>query len=189
MKDLRLTDIEIELLSQLMEKESVSIIWDINAFYFNTAKDTYKLECCEDHPAGSNYEYDEIFYCKFLKLKKKQIFKEGDSKFWFKIISSQANIKEIDIVEVTQKFPEDKLVNIEELGNEEGVNKLSLGLIIKTIEGMVPAILFPSNHGFIWLDDYRFYSLNEIEEILKSEIKTYKIKHCLTTPKAHQGVP
>lgn len=176
MKDLRLTDIEIELLSQLIGQESVSIIWDINAFYFNIEEFTFKLECFDEHPEGSDFEYDEIFFCRFTKLKKKEKFKEGDSSFWFKIISIQAIIKDIDIVEVAQKFPDNQLVDIDELGNEDGINKVSLGLVLKTNEGIVPAVLLPSNHGFSWPDKYEFYSLSELEEILETEIKIYKIK-------------
>jgi len=176
MKDLRFTDSEVELLSQLLKEESLLIVWDLNAFYFNTKKETYKLECFDEHPEGSDFEYDEIFYCRFFKLEKPQKFKEGDSKYWYKIISTNTNIQAIEIVEVTQKFPEDVVVDEEQIQELKGVNKVSLGLILLTSEGLVPAILLPSNHGFSWHDKYGFYNSSEVEEMLKKEIKKYKIK-------------
>jgi hypothetical protein len=176
MKDLRLTDSEVALLSQLLREESVSIIWDLNAFYFNTENATYKLECLDDHPDGSDYEYDEIFYCTFTKLKKKEVFKEGDPKYWYKIISYKAKVETIEVVEAVQKFPENCLVNEFDLEKNDGLNKVTLGLIVTTSEGKVPAFLLPSNHGFSWPYKFDFYSFNEIEELLRKEIKIYKIK-------------
>jgi hypothetical protein len=176
MKDSRLTDSELELLSQLLKEDSVSIVWDINAFYFNTAKASYKLECFDDKPDGSGYEYDEIFFCKFLKLSKKEKFEVGNPKYWYKIIAKKAKIKALEVVEVVQKYPEARLVEENELEATAGINKVSLGLIITTTEGLVPAFLLPSNHGFSWPSKFDFYSFNEVNELLREEIKIYKIK-------------
>jgi hypothetical protein len=176
MKDLRFTDSEVELLSQLLKEESLSIVWDLNAFYFNTKKETYKLECFDEHPEGSDFEYDEIFYCRFFKLEKPQKFKEADRKYWYKIISTNTTILTIEIIEITQQLPDGVVVDDKMINELTGLNKVSLGLILTTTDGMVPAFLLPSNHGFSWHDKYGFYNSSEVEELLKNEIKTYKIK-------------
>ncbi|KAA9331815.1 hypothetical protein [Adhaeribacter soli] len=176
MKDLRFSDSEVQLLSELLKLNSVEIVWDINAFYFNSEKVTYKLECFDDYPDGSNFEYDEIFYCRFLKLPELQKFKEGDPAFWFKIISTDSIIQAINILEVCHKYPEGVLVDESDELDFKGLNNVSLGLIITTKEGVLPAFLLPANHGFTWLEKFGFYKDKEVEEILKHKIKKYKIR-------------
>jgi hypothetical protein len=128
MKDLRLSVEEIDLLSQMIGKESVSIIWDLNAFYFNVENSTFKLECFDAQPEGSDFEYDKIFFCRFSKVKNQEYFKKEDSKYWYKILINQAKVIGINIVEVAQKFPDNQLVDLNESSNQAGINKISLRL-------------------------------------------------------------
>jgi hypothetical protein len=177
MNGLALTKDEVNLISEMIKQQSVSIIWDINAFYFNTQKLTYKLECESDLPEGSDWEYDEIFYCRFEKLKKKLSFSSNDPKFWYKIISDETKIESVKIVNVIQVFPKDILVTCAEKSkHNSGLNKLSLGLIIETKKGLIPAFLLPSNHGFHWQTKYDFYSETEIEEILEKDVRKFELR-------------
>ncbi len=178
MSDLWFTNEEIKLISDLINYESVEIIWDINAFYFNTDKSTFKLFCETDLPKGSDYEYDEIFYCRFEKVDEKIGFKSNDPKFWYKIISTDIKIDSVKVIDVVQVFPNDILISINELSEfEDGLNKLSLGLIIGTEKGLLPAFLLPSNHGFDWQTKYDFYSETEIKEVLEKNIKKFELRN------------
>jgi hypothetical protein len=177
MSDLRFTSEEIKLISDLTNYESVAIIWDINAFYFNTDKATFKLSCTGDLPEGSDYEYDEIFYCRFEKLPEKVSFSSNDPKFWYKIIPSEIKIDSVKIINVVQVFPKDFLIDSSEISNHErGLNKLSLGLIVETEKGLLPAFLLPSNHGFTWQTKYDFYSQAEVSELLKDNITKFELR-------------
>ncbi|MEP6902053.1 MAG: hypothetical protein ABJA66_09900 [Actinomycetota bacterium] len=177
MNELEFTTEEVSLISEIINQKSVSIIWDINAFYFNTQQFTYKLECISDLPEGSNYEYDEIFYCRFEKLNEKVSFSSNDPKFWYKIISKEIKVDSIKIINIIQVFPKDFLIDISEISNyKKGLNKLSLGLIVETKEGSIPAFLLPSNHGFTWQTKYDFYSQAEVSELLTDKITKFKLR-------------
>ena len=179
MKDFRIDIKQIELLNELIGIES-TIIWDINAFYFNSSNTSYKLECLEDIPAGSEYKYDEIFYCEFIKHENQIEFEEGNPKYWYKIIDKKAKIESIEIINIIQEFPDDELLNNEnETTNSKGINRLTIGLIIKTENGWIPAFLLPSNHGFSWQGKYQYYQKEEVEFLLRKEIKKYQIKTVL----------
>lgn len=176
MNDLRINSSEIILIRELIELKSVSIIWDINAFYFNSYDSTYKLECFDDLPEGSDFEYDEIFFCRFEKLNERIEFKTGDPKFWHKIVSEDTKIGSVKIVDVIEVYPDQRLIEESEKEKfESGLNYISLGLIIETDEGFVPAFLLPSNHGFTWLDRYDFYSEAELNKLLEENIKKFKL--------------
>ncbi len=162
---------------KLIKKQSISIVWDINAFYFNTNDLTYKLECFDDLPEGSDYEYDEIFFCRFEKLDKKIKFHKDNPKFWYKIILEDTGIESIKIVDVIEVYPDETLINETEKGNfNNGLNYLTLGFVIETKEGFIPAFLLPSNHGFTWLEKYGFYSENEVKILLKENIKKFELR-------------
>ena len=177
MNDLRINSGEISLIIELIKKQSISIIWDINAFYFNANNSTYKLECFDDLPEGSDYEYDEIFFCRFEKLDKKIEFQKDNPKFWYKIISEDIKIESIKIVDVIEVYPDEILIDETEKENfNNGLNYLTLGFVIETKEGFVPAFLLPSNHGFAWLDKYGFYSENEIGNLLKENIEKFELR-------------
>lgn len=70
MTDLRFTSTETKLIASLLNYDNISIIWDVNAFYFNTANATFKLECYDTQPEGSDNRFDEVFFCRFCKLNK-----------------------------------------------------------------------------------------------------------------------
>ena len=177
MKDLRINNEEINLIIELVKHQSISIIWDINAFYFNTNESTYKLECIDDLPEGSNYKYDEIFYCRFEKLNEKIKFHKNNPKYWYKIISEGTKIESIKIVDIIEVYPDGILIDETEKRNfDKGSNYLSLGFVIETKEGFIPAFLLPSNHGFTWLEKYDFYSENEIDNLLKENIETFELR-------------
>ena len=176
MQDLRIDNNQIDLLDEL-NGNIFTIIWDINAFYFNTPNTTYKLECIDEKPVGSEYKYDEIFYCKFFKLEEKIEFEVGNPKYWYKVIDKKAMIESIRIIDIIQEFPKDELLNKEEEAlNRNGINKLTIGLIVKTEKGWIPAFLLPSNHGFSWQEKYAYYEKEEIELLVKQELRKYKIK-------------
>jgi hypothetical protein len=177
MNDVRFTASEIQLLTELLNKEAVSIIWDINAFYFDTEDATYKLECCDEQSAGSDEQYDELFFGKLYKLSKRVRFEANREKYWYKIISHNVKILEIELVETIQYFPGDKLFDKHELPvNTDGLNKLCLGLIVTTTVGIIPAILMPSNYGFMWLERYGLYERSEVETILVNDVGKYQIQ-------------
>jgi hypothetical protein len=179
MKKLELNTNEIELLKNVIACEQVEIIWDINAFYFNTKDSTYKLECYTDIPNGSDYEYDEIFFCRFKKLKKKIMFEKGNSKYWYKIVTHNSKIEQIEVLNVCQIFPNDELIPITDKNIFiNGLNSLTLGLIIKTDKGFIPAFLLPSNHGFHWQPKFGFYTEDEIENLILENIKHFEKKNC-----------
>ncbi len=179
MKNLTIDKKQIELIKKMFEFSSVEIIWDLNAFYFNTEKRTYKLECFDEIPEGSDFKYDEIFYCTFSDLNERIEFEENNPKFAYKIISNDCKIIEIKYINVCELFPNNELVSIESLGNyQSGLNKLTLGLIIETDKGFLPAFILPSNHGFQWQPKFEFYSELEIEKLIAENIKYYEIKNC-----------
>ena len=179
MKDLTLNKEQIELLINLTHFESVEIVWDLNAFYINSNLKTYKLECFAEKPLGSDYQYDEIFYCQFMELKKHIEFDGKDTKYWHKIISKDCKIIGIKYLNVMELFPEDILIPIENYETHKtGLNKSTLGLIIETNKGFIPAFLLPSNHGFSWHKKFEFYSKTEITELINENIKHYEIKNC-----------
>jgi hypothetical protein len=179
MKDLSIDNKQIELIKKLTEFSSMEIIWDLNAFYFNSEMKTYKLECFVDHPEGSNFKYDEIFFCRFSELNERIEFKDEDSNFWYKIISRSCKIAGIKSLNVLELFPDNELIPIENFKNyEHGLNKLTLGLIIETDKGFLPAFLLNSNHGFQWQPKYEFYTAMEIDELIAENIKYYEIKKC-----------
>lgn len=179
MKDLTIDRNQIELLKELMQFETLEIIWDINAFYFNTELQTYKLECFDEKPLGSEYQYDEIFYCQFLKLEKQLKFDKNNPKYWYKIISKSCRILKIQSVNIMQLFPDDRLISYAKDNQLEGINKLTVGLIIETDKGLVPAFLLPSNFGFQWQPKFDFYLKNEIEDLLFENLTHFKINNCL----------
>jgi hypothetical protein len=182
MNDVRFTSSEIKLLAELLNENAVSIIWDVNAFYFNTNRATYKLECCDAYPAGSDYKYDELFFCKFSRLPERMRFEKGEVDYWYKTIACNAKILGIEIVEAIQWFPGDKLLEESELPVEtDGLNRLCLGLLITTMAGIIPAILLPSNYGFAWLEKYSFYGRSEIEAMLLDDIRKYQLKKLSST--------
>lgn len=182
MNDVRLTVSEINLLAELLTEKSVSIIWDINAFYFNASGVTYKLECYEVLPDGSNSQYDELFFCKFSRLPKSLLFKQEKPGYWYKIVAHNAEIQLLEIVEVTQLFPGNQLLDEQDIAvNAAGLNKVCLGLLITTEAGVLPALLLPSNHGFMWLEKYDFYERYEVEKILSEHIKKYRLKKVSAT--------
>jgi hypothetical protein len=177
MNDLRFTSDELKLLSELLNPSESSIIWDINAFYFNIAKSTYKLECFDASPDGSNYQYDEIFFCRFTKLSNQIQFEEDNEKYWYKIFSKSISISSFDIIDIIQVYPSQTIIDKNALKQYiNGINRMTLGVVINTPLGSIPAFLLPSNHGFAWHPKFDFYSKGEIEEILKSDIKNYEIR-------------
>lgn len=179
MKDLSIDIKEIKLIKKLTELSSIEIIWDLNAFYFNSEIKTYKLECFVDKPEGSDFKYDEIFYCRFLELNERIEFEDENSKFWYKIISRNCKIIGINSLNVLELFPNNELIPTENLKNHKyGLNKLTLGLIIETDKGFIPAFLLNSNHGFHWQPKYGFYTAMEIEKLIAENIKYYEIKNC-----------
>lgn len=176
MNDMRFTASEFKLLTEIANNRAVSIIWDINAFYFNTDGATYKLECCDAHPNGSDYQYDELFFCRLSRLPKRMRFEEEKIDYWYKIVAYNAKILRIEVVETIQLFPGDKLLGEYELPvSTGGLNRLCLGLLITTEAGVIPAILRPSNYGFTWLEKYNFYERSEVEEILANDIRKYQL--------------
>jgi hypothetical protein len=171
MNDVRFAASEVKLLAELLNKNAVSIIWDVNAFYFNAGSVTYKLECCDASPTGSDYQYDELLFCRLSKLPKEVRFEEGKVGYWYKIITSNTKILGIEVVETIQLFPGDKQLEEDELPvGIDGLNRLCLGLLITTAAGIIPAILRPSNYGFAWLEKYEFYERSEVEAILANDI-------------------
>lgn len=182
MNDARLTAAEVECLTELLDKDAVSIIWDINAFYFNTNSTTYKLECCEEHPAGSDYQYDELFFCKFSRLPRMLLFEKGEASYWYKIIASDAKILEIELVETAQLSPGDRVLGEDELPvNTDCLNKLCLGLLVTTTAGVVPAIIRPSSYGFTWLEKYGLYERSEVEKMLVNDVRKYQLRKMSST--------
>ena len=179
MTDLTVDIKQIELIKTLTEFSSIEIIWDLNAFYFNSEVKTFKLECLADHPEGSDFKYDEIFYCKFLELNDRIKFEDENSKYWYKIISRCCKIIGIKSLNVFELFPDNKLIPIEDLKKyDHGLNKLTLGLIIETDQGFLPAFLLNSNHGFHWQPKYEFYTKMEIDKLIAENIKHFEIKNC-----------
>lgn len=178
MNDLSFDTEQIELLKKLTDFDTVEIIWDLNAFYFNTNLKTYKLECFDARPLGSNYEYDEICYCIFVELEKRIEFTLSDKKHWHKIFSSGYKITGLEWINIIEHFPENRLIPTEnQEAYQNGLNKSSLGLIIQTDKGFLPAFLLPSNFGFHWQPKFDFYSRLEIDELISENIKYYEIKN------------
>ena len=178
MKDFRIKDDQLVLLNEVKNTE-LDIIWDINAFYFNSESTTYKLDCISSYPEGATGQYDEIFYTNFSKLKSKSIFELNNTKYWYKIIDNKSRIESIELVNIIQEFPQNRLLNDKtESKNPDGLNYITSGLIIKTGNGYVPALLLPSNHGFTWQTKYEYYTEAEIDDILKTDIKKYRKKNC-----------
>jgi hypothetical protein len=179
MKDLTIDKKQIELIHTLTKFSSIEIIWDINAFYFNTDSKTYKLECFDEKPEGSDYKYDEIFYCQFQSLNERIEFEENNPKFWYKIISKDCKIIDICFLNVIELFPDNELVSTDNEGiYKSGLNKSTLGLIIETDKGFLPAFILPSNHGFQWQPKFDFYSKTEIDKLIIEKIKYCEIKNC-----------
>lgn len=179
MTDLTLRNEEIEAIKELKEFHSIKIIWDVNAFYLNSDKRTFKLGCFDEIPEGSDYEYDEIFYCRFEELPYYIEFFENDSNYWYKIISEDCRIVNIQCINVVQLFPDNKIVPIENYkSSENGLNRSTIGLIIETDKGFVPAFLLPSNFGFNWLNKFEFYTKSEIENLINEQLKYCEIKNC-----------
>ncbi len=128
---------------------------------------------------GSAEDYDEIFFCSVTRLKERQEFRENDSNYWYKVLSKNCKILSIKSINVIHKFPDDKLIAPDKVDiSSAGLNKYSLGLIIETDQGFVPALLLPSNHGFHWFDKIDFHSLNEINQLLSDNIEFYEIINC-----------
>ena len=171
MTDLRFTSTEIQLIASLLNHDAVSIIWDINAFYFNTADTTYKMECLEAQPEGSDYEFDEVFFCRFEKLAECGRFDDSEQGYWFKTVVANAKIRSIEVIETAHVFPDNTLSSIQVHGN--GITHVSLGLVINTDAGIVPAWLLPSRHGFTWLEKQRVYTSDEVDKWLRYDIKVY----------------
>lgn len=178
MTDLRFTPVEIQLLSSLLSYDSLSVIWDINAFYFNTPKITYKLECFEAHPEGSDYEFDEVFFCRFEQLTEYIEFDATQAEYWFKVVATDTHIRSLEVIETAHVFPGNTMTHLQNRGH--GVTLISLGLVINTDAGVIPALLLPSNHGFTWLKKQGLYTSDEVEELLLHDIKTYNRKTYLT---------
>ena len=129
-----------------------------------------------DKPVGSDYEYDENFYCRLFDLKERIEFKENDPKFWYRIISPNCKILRIQYLNVIQLFPDNKIIPINAADKDKkGLNKLTLGMVIETDKGFLPAFLLPSNHGFQWQPKYGFYSKSEVEKLLEENIRDYEI--------------
>jgi len=179
MKDLTIDTKQINLIQNLAEFSSVEIIWDLNAFYFNTEKKTYKLECFDEIPEGSDFKYDEIFYSTFTDLKKRIEFEENNPKFWYKIISNGCKILGIKYINVYELFPDNELIPIKSLEKyHSGLNKSTLGLIIETDKGFLPAFILPSNYGFQWQPKFEFYTAVEIDKLIIEKIQYCEIKNC-----------
>lgn len=177
MNDLRITGEEVDLLRDLMKYESVSVIWDLNAFYINSEKTTYKLECFDDLPEGSDSQFDEIVYCRFAKLSEKIEFCNPDPGFWYKILVEATRVEEVQIVDITQVFPQGILVDPDKISNfENGSNRVSLGCLFKVTEGFLPAFVLPSNYGFSWHEKYTFYSEEEAIFLLEKEIGKFELR-------------
>ncbi|THH36294.1 hypothetical protein [Neolewinella litorea] len=175
MIDLRVNVDQVALLRCLIGN-CVKIVWDINAFYFNTQTATYKLECRTELPEGARSQYDEIDYCKVFALEEAIEFENDSSKYWYKIIDTNTTVKSIYIIDVSHKFPEDKLIDLDlEYKKQNGVNNYTIGLIIITENGRIPAFITPSNFGFGWHPKFGYYSPNEIESLL-NEITPYYTK-------------
>jgi hypothetical protein len=179
MKELTLNMEQIGLIHHLIKLPSIQIIWDINAFYINTDSETYKLECLDESPEGSINTYDEIFYCQFTRINERIEFEKNNPKYWYKIISNDCKIIDIQYLNVIELYPDNKLIPIEkELNNTSGLNKSTLGLIIETDKGYLPAFLLPSNSGFQWQPKFDFYSKTEIDNLIIEKIKYCEIKNC-----------
>lgn len=177
MNDISFDKRQIELLKEIVDLDMVEIIWDLNAFYFNTDFKTYKLECFDARPLGSNFEYDEICYCVFVELDKRVEFTLTDTKHCYKIFSSNYRITSLEWLNVIEHFPENRLIATEnQIAYQNGLNKSTLGLIIQTDSGFLPAFLLPSNFGFHWQPKFDFYSRTEIDELLSENIEHYEIK-------------
>jgi hypothetical protein len=174
MTDLRFTSTEIQLIAQLLNHDALSVIWDINAFYFNTPDTTYKMECFDAHPEGSDYEFDEVFFCRFEKLAERAEFDDSQPEYWFKTVATNAKISFIEVIETAHVFPEDNLISTQV--NGPGITPVSLGLLICTETGVIPAFLLPSNYGFTWLEKQSLYTSDAVEEMLQCHIKTYNRK-------------
>jgi hypothetical protein len=131
MKDINsfaLKDQEIELIKEMMACEDVEIVWDINAFYFNTRGITYKLSCFEEIRYGSEYKYDEIFFCRFDKLEEPLSFDKNESKYWYTIITANCKLQKIELINVCQVFPNDELIpETDRWKFKDGLNNLTLG--------------------------------------------------------------
>ena len=135
------------------------------------------MECFEARPEGSNYEFDEVFFCRFDKLAEYIKFDDSQAGYWFKKISTNSRIRSLEIVETAHAFPDNTITNIQDSG--QGITLVSLGLLISTDAGIIPALLLPSNHGFTWLEKQRLYTSAEVEELLQHDIRTYTRKSLL----------
>lgn len=176
MNDVRINNGEIQHIRDLMNSESVSIIWDLNAFYFDDDVTTYKLECFADLPeAGS--DYDEIVYCRFIRLSERVEFRQSEPGFWYKIVSEAVKVEDVQIVDTFQIFPEESLIGADEISkHDEGVNRVSIGFLIKTSDGFLPAFVLPSNYGFDWHDKFSFYTEQEVMALLETKIRTFELR-------------
>ena len=180
MNDLTFNQEEIKLIHDLLKLNSVQIVWDINAFYFNSNSVTYKLECFCATPAGSEYKYDEIFYCRFQKSNEYITFEENKTEYWYKIFNRGVKIVSIKYINVLELFPCNKVVSEQSTDPRDmGLNKSTLGLIIETDKGFLPSFILPSNYGFIWQPKIELYTKNEIEELLSENIPHYEMISCL----------
>jgi len=179
MKDISFKENQITILTKLISFNSVEIIWDINAFYINTNNLTFKLECLVDYPLGSNYEYDEISYCDLYQLDEIIKFDDDNSIYWYKILSKNCKINNISYINILQEFPSDELVDLNKIEKSVvGLNKITIGIILQTNLGFIPAFLLPSNYGFQWQPKFDFYNENEINKLIRENIKYYEIKNC-----------
>ncbi|GAA4370227.1 hypothetical protein GCM10023185_44580 [Hymenobacter saemangeumensis] len=186
MKDFRFDAREIGLLIELISQKPVEIVWDLNAFYLNTDTTTYKMECIDAPPAGAENEYDEIFFCKIEQLESRLHFKKNAPGYWYKIVTSNAEIQVLIIVEVERLFVDGRLFqNHNQKDTSENINMLSLGLLIQTNEGVIPAVLVPSEFGFSWLERHGYYNLNEALELITKRVGDVELRSISSIP-THQ---
>jgi hypothetical protein len=153
---------QVKLISQLIQQPIHQVIWDVNAFYFNTSKTTIKLECLADNPEEAAHDYDEICYTRIFNLNKTLTFKEA-SKWAFKIVATDIRISKIEVLPTFIKFPESITAKEEkEFESNFGLNKIDLGLAIYIDNLFLPAYLLPNNFGFVWLNEKRLYKKEEL---------------------------
>lgn len=165
MPAISLSQAETASLATLLHRDPVTIVWDINAFYFVTSHGTYKLECISEAPAGADSKYDEVFSCRFMQEDAPFQFVQNEPGYSYKIINPSTVIQSLTIIEATQAFPSGTFLPTQ-TGNSEIITTLCLGLLITTAHGIIPALLLPDNFGFHWLEKHDFYSTEEITQLL-----------------------
>jgi hypothetical protein len=175
MRNLALDDNEKKLLVSLSEFKSIDIIWDLNAFYFNADKSTYKLESVDQTPESSD-SFDEIVSCRFQKLEKYVNFKKNKFNFWKKTNYWYTLFEDCKIISI--KIVDESEMAIAENKYSNDYCKLNLGIIIETNKGYFPAFLLPGVYGFQWQPKYDFYTQNEIEELVIENQQYIEINNC-----------